>query len=155
MPKSANTQIAVIIDIGKNSFDVVGRYTRFDRAAPEMVARSDRSGANLPPCLIGMEASSVRSLHCWRSSSWAPRLDRFDREATPKVSQDRPRDRRTGEGRHGLAACIPLLGGRQGYPTDSVRVSPDRKTRNNAARSYAAVPLIGRASRPFGARPKE
>ena len=47
MPKTASAQIAVIgIDIGKNSFHVVGHdKPRFDRPAPEVVARSDRGAA--------------------------------------------------------------------------------------------------------------
>src|SRR5690348_17295029 len=40
MSQNPNATFAVIgIDIGKNSFDVVGHDDRFDRSAPEMDAR--------------------------------------------------------------------------------------------------------------------
>src|SRR5438874_7958024 len=59
MPKTASTQIAVIgIDIGKNSFHVVGLD---DRGAIVLRQKWSRGQvgerlANMPPCLIGMEA---------------------------------------------------------------------------------------------------
>jgi transposase len=59
MPKTASTQIAVIgIDIGKNSFHVVG----LDRRGAIVLRQKWSRGqvgerlANAPPCLIGMEA---------------------------------------------------------------------------------------------------
>ena len=59
MPKTASTQIAVIgIDIGKNSFHVVG----LDRRGAIVLRQKWSRGqvgerlANMPPCLIGMEA---------------------------------------------------------------------------------------------------
>jgi transposase len=59
MPKTASTRIAVIgIDIGKNSFHVVG----LDRRGAIVLRQKWSRGqvgerlANMPPCLIGMEA---------------------------------------------------------------------------------------------------
>ena len=59
MPKTANAQIAVIgIDIGKNSFHIVG----LDRRGAIVLRQKWSRGqvgerlANMPPCLIGMEA---------------------------------------------------------------------------------------------------
>lgn len=59
MPKTASTQIAVIgIDIGKNSFHIVG----LDRRGAIVLRQKWSRGqvgerlANTPPCLIGMEA---------------------------------------------------------------------------------------------------
>jgi len=54
-----NSAIAVIgIDIGKNSFPVIGGESApCDRTAPEVVAcKVETRLANIPPCLIGMEA---------------------------------------------------------------------------------------------------
>jgi transposase len=59
MSQTLNTSIAVVgIDIGKNSFHLVGPGpARSHRAAAEVVAWPGRSPArHLPPCLIGMEA---------------------------------------------------------------------------------------------------
>ena len=59
MPKSASTQIAVIgIDIGKNSFHVVGHDKRGSIVLRQKWSRGQIEArlANLPPCLIGMEA---------------------------------------------------------------------------------------------------
>ena len=59
MSQNLSSAIAVIgIDIGKNSFHVVGLdAARCDRAASEVVARPvEARFANMPPCLIGMEA---------------------------------------------------------------------------------------------------
>jgi len=59
MPKTASAQIAVIgVDIGKNSFHVVGH----DRRGAIVLRQKWSLGqiearlANMPPCLIGMEA---------------------------------------------------------------------------------------------------
>ncbi len=59
MPKTTSAEIAVVgIDIGKNSFHVVG----FDKRGAIVLRRKFSRGqletwlANLPPCLIGMEA---------------------------------------------------------------------------------------------------
>ena len=59
MPKSASTQIAVIgIDIGKNSFHVVGHDKRGSIVLRQKWSRGQIEArlANMPPCLIGMEA---------------------------------------------------------------------------------------------------
>jgi len=59
MPKTASTQIAVIgIDIGKNSFHVVGHDKRGAIVLRQKWSRGQIEArlANLPPCLVGMEA---------------------------------------------------------------------------------------------------
>ena len=59
MPKTASTQIAVIgIDIGKTSFHVVGHDGRGVIVLRQKWSRGqvETRLANLPPCLIGMEA---------------------------------------------------------------------------------------------------
>ena len=59
MPKTASTQIAVIgIDIGKNSFHVVGHDRRGAIVLRQKWSRGqiETRLANIPSCLIGMEA---------------------------------------------------------------------------------------------------
>ena len=59
MPKTASAQIAVIgIDIGKNSFHVVGHDKRGSIVLRQKWSRGQIEArlANMPPCLIGMEA---------------------------------------------------------------------------------------------------
>ncbi len=59
MSQTANTAIAVIgIDIGKNSFHVVGHDARGAIVLRQKWSRGQVEArlANLPPCLIGMEA---------------------------------------------------------------------------------------------------
>ena len=59
MPATAQTAIAVIgIDIGKNSFHVVGQDTRGQIVLRQKWSRHQVEArfANMPPCLIGMEA---------------------------------------------------------------------------------------------------
>jgi transposase len=59
MPKTASTQIAVIgIDIGKNSFHVVGHDKRGSIVLRQKWSRGqiETRLANLPPCGVGMEA---------------------------------------------------------------------------------------------------
>ena len=59
MPKSASAQIAVIgIDIGKNSFHVVGHDSRGAIILRQKWSRAQIEArlANIPSCLIGMEA---------------------------------------------------------------------------------------------------
>ena len=58
MSQKFNAAIAVIgIDIGKNSFHIVGHDCVAHRAAAEVVAWPGRGAVRqLPPCLIGMEA---------------------------------------------------------------------------------------------------
>src|SRR2546429_4853305 len=59
MPQTPNTAIAVIgIDIGKNSFHVVGHDARGAIVLRQKWSRGQVQArlANIPPCLIGMEA---------------------------------------------------------------------------------------------------
>jgi transposase len=59
MPKSASNQITIIgIDIGKNSFHVVGLDKRGAIVLRQKWSRGQIEArlANMPPCLIGMEA---------------------------------------------------------------------------------------------------
>jgi transposase len=59
MPHKLNSAIAVIgIDIGKNSFHVVGHDKRGAIMLRQKWSRGQVEArlANLPPCLIGMEA---------------------------------------------------------------------------------------------------
>ena len=59
MSQTSNTAIAVIgIDIGKNSFHVVGHDARGAIVLRQKWSRGQVEArlANLPPCLIGMEA---------------------------------------------------------------------------------------------------
>ena len=66
MPQTPNTAIAVIgIDIGKNSFHVVGHDARGAIVLRQKWSRGQVEArvmiiffrlANIPPCLIGMEA---------------------------------------------------------------------------------------------------
>lgn len=59
MPKTASAEIAVIgIDIGKNSFHVVGHDKRGAIVLRQKFSRGQIEArlANMPPCLVGMEA---------------------------------------------------------------------------------------------------
>ena len=59
MPATAQTAIAVIgIDIGKNSFHIVGLDERGTIVLRQKWSRGQVEArlANMPPCLIGMEA---------------------------------------------------------------------------------------------------
>ena len=59
MSQTPNTAIAVIgIDIGKNSFHVVGHDTRGAIVLRQKWSRGqvETRLANIPPCLVGMEA---------------------------------------------------------------------------------------------------
>jgi transposase len=59
MPATAPTAIAVVgIDIGKNSFHVVGLDNRGAIILRQKWSRGQMEArfANLPPCLVGMEA---------------------------------------------------------------------------------------------------
>lgn len=61
MPKSATAQVAVIgIDIGKNVFHLIGLDKRGRIVLKAKLSRSqlDARMANMPPCLVGMEACS-------------------------------------------------------------------------------------------------
>ena len=91
MPHKLNSGIAVIgIDIGKNSFHVVGHDKRGAILLRQKWSRGQIEArlANLPPCLIGMEAC-VGAHHLSRklkafghdaqllpaAGSWLPRSD--------------------------------------------------------------------------------
>jgi transposase len=59
MSQKRNSKVAVIgIDIGKNSFDIVGQDRRGALVLRQKWSRGQVEVrlANLPPCLIGMEA---------------------------------------------------------------------------------------------------
>jgi transposase len=59
MPATEQTAIAVVgIDIGKNSFHIVGLDNRGAIVLRQKWSRNQAEArfANLPPCLIGMEA---------------------------------------------------------------------------------------------------
>ena len=63
MSETLKTSVAVIgIDIGKNSFHVVGQDRRGAIVLRQKWSRGQIEArlANLPPCLIGMEACSRR-----------------------------------------------------------------------------------------------
>ena len=65
MSQKLNTAIAVVgIDIGKNSFHVVGLDKRGAILLRQKWSRGqvDARFANMPPCLIGMVASSKVSV---------------------------------------------------------------------------------------------
>ncbi len=67
MPQKSRTAIAVIgIDIGKNSFHVVGHDRKGAIVLRQKWSRGQVEArlANMPPCLVGMEAGL-----CWCSSS--------------------------------------------------------------------------------------
>ena len=58
-PRNHNSEVAVIgIDIGKNSFHLVGQDRRGALVLRQKWSRGQVEArlANLPPCLIGMEA---------------------------------------------------------------------------------------------------
>jgi transposase len=64
MSQTPNTAIAVIgIDIGKNSFHVVGHDARGAIVLRQKWSRGQVEArlANIPPCLIGMEARRRRT----------------------------------------------------------------------------------------------
>src|SRR5262245_61541634 len=59
MPQKSRTAIAVIgMDIGKNSFHVVGHDGKSATVSPKNSSRGPRETrlADMPPCLVGMEA---------------------------------------------------------------------------------------------------
>jgi transposase len=82
MPKTASTEIAVIgIDIGKNSFHVVGHDSRGAIILRQKWSRGqiEARPANMPSCLIGMEACVG-----------AHRSSRRDRNLVTRLAQSRP-----------------------------------------------------------------
>jgi transposase len=62
MPKKLNAAVAVIgIDIGKNSFHIVGLDQRGAIVLRQKWSRGQEARlANLPPCLIGMDVGAHR-----------------------------------------------------------------------------------------------
>jgi transposase len=63
MSQKSSCAIAVVgIDIGKNSFHIVGHDRRGAIVLRQKWSRGQVEArlANLPPCLIGMEAASTR-----------------------------------------------------------------------------------------------
>src|SRR6202140_32717 len=63
MSQTLNAAIAVVgIDIGKNSFHIVGHDERGAIVLRQKCSRGQVEArfANMPPCLIGMEAASAR-----------------------------------------------------------------------------------------------
>ena len=74
MSQTAQAAIAVIgIDIGKNSFHIVGQDDRGAIVRRQKLSRGQLEArlANMPPCLIGMEAC-VGAHHLSRKlNSWA------------------------------------------------------------------------------------
>jgi transposase len=78
MSQQVSTTIAVMgVDIGKNSFHVVGLDQRGAIVLRQRWSRGQVESrlANMPPCLIGMEASVLSSPaanfapQCWRFCS--------------------------------------------------------------------------------------
>jgi transposase len=62
MPATAQTAIATVgIDIGKNSFHIVGLDSRGAIVLRQKWSRSQARVANMPPCLIAMEALRRRA----------------------------------------------------------------------------------------------
>jgi hypothetical protein len=110
MPRSTNLSVATMgIDIGKNSFHVVGLDQRGAIVVRQRWTRSQIGArlANVPPCLIGMEACvgahhlsrrriRLATTHgsCQRSTSNRTAKDRRTISATlkqsPKQSSARP-----------------------------------------------------------------
>jgi transposase len=77
MSSKLNTAIAVVgIDIGKNSFHVVGLDKRGAIALRQKWSRGQVEArfANMPPCLIGMEAWSARIISVANSKRLATML---------------------------------------------------------------------------------
>ena len=73
MAATSQSAIAVIgIDIGKNSFHVVGLDGRGAIVLRQKWSRGqvETRFANMSPCLIGMEASSVRIISVASSMRW-------------------------------------------------------------------------------------
>ena len=74
MSQTPNTAIAVIgIDIGKNSFHIVGQNQRGAIVLQQKWLRSQVEArlANIPPCLIGMEAHASRKSAVWTRCGYA------------------------------------------------------------------------------------
>src|SRR5258705_3188824 len=94
MSQTANTAIAVIgIDIGKNSFHVVGHDARGAIVLRQKWSRGQVEArlANIPPCLIGMEAC-VGAHHLSVKSH--PSATPFSRPRMTPLTEPRPAARR-------------------------------------------------------------
>jgi transposase len=94
MSQTLNTSIAVVgIDIGKNSFHLAGQDQRGTIVLRQKWSRVQVEArlANLPPCLIGMEACVganhlSRKLQMLGQTFGRTRRDRRTTFATPKQS---------------------------------------------------------------------
>jgi transposase len=89
MSSKLNTAIAVAgIDIGKNSFHVIGLDKRGAIVLRQKWSRGQAEArlANAPPCLIGMEAC-VGAHHLSRTASAWPRRSTNAGEIRPSVQQ--------------------------------------------------------------------
>jgi hypothetical protein len=67
MSQNPNTSMAVVgIDIGKNSFHVVGLDPRGAIVLRQKWSRGqvDARFANMPPCLVGMQMEGARANQC-------------------------------------------------------------------------------------------
>ena len=88
MSQTAQTAVAVIgIDIGKNSFHIVGHDERGAIVLRQKWSRGQVEArfANLPPCLIGMEAC-VGAHHLSRQTQWPwPRCPADAGEVRPSL----------------------------------------------------------------------
>ena len=96
MTSNALAEVAVIgIDIGKNTFHAIGLNQRGAIVLRQKWSRrqlADRL-ANLPPCLIGMEASELPILLAGRMDTLSPRMSRiWRRSARNYPAQSRPVD---------------------------------------------------------------
>ena len=120
MSQTLNAAIAVIgIDIGKNSFHVVGHDERGAIVLRQKWSRGQVEArfANMPPCLIGMEAcvsahylshklnslghnARLMPAKCVRPYSRQPLLGRFDPGLEPMALPDRRLDQHNPCGLH-------------------------------------------------------
>jgi len=78
MSQTPRTSItAVGIDIGKNSFHIVGQDDRGAIVLRQKWSRSQVEArfANMPPCLIGMEACVERIISVVNSRRWGTMPD--------------------------------------------------------------------------------
>jgi hypothetical protein len=90
MSSKLNTAIAVAgIDIGKNSFHVIGLDKRGAIVLRQKWSRGQVEArlANTPPCLIGMEACGRRASSQSQTASAWPRRSTNAGEIRPSVQQ--------------------------------------------------------------------
>src|SRR6187402_1419140 len=115
MSQTLNAAIAVIgIDIGKNSFHVVGLDARGAIVLRQRWSRSQVEArfANMPPCLIGMEAC-VGAHHLSRKlqGPWPRRpADAYEVRALLFKGTEERLPRRGGDRRGGTAADDEVRG---------------------------------------------